>query len=150
MQSDGLFANLTPKEKPEKKLKENTQHERQSEQKQRRKPGKTGGDITKNRHKGNARSEAAYEKNKDHFTRQQQRILDLLFDRGALGLIAHEAARLLSIPIASASARFSELKAVEAIAVSDLQRETQYGNRADVCVLPQFLEEANKKAVNGK
>ena len=114
--------------------------------KTKKKSARPVGDITAKRHKGNERSAEAYEKNKGHFTKQQQRIIDLLKERGAEGLIAHEAARLLNIPIASASARFSELKAMEAIVITELQRQTQYGNAADVCVLPEFLAEANKKA----
>jgi hypothetical protein len=118
-------------------------------QKTQKKSRKPQGDICANRHKRNARSVEAYEKNKSHFTKQELRILDLLAERKAEGLIAHEAARLLNIPIASASARFSELKAADAIVESKLRRETQYGNRADVCVLPEYLEEANAKAAEG-
>src|SRR5262245_32203561 len=74
-----------------------------------RKP-KPEGDICARKHKGHARSVEAYEKNKEHLTKQEKRVLDFIEGKKARGAIADEVSRALKISGQSSSARMAELK----------------------------------------
>ena len=113
--------------------------------KRERKP-KPEGDICANRHRGHARSVEAYEKNKEHLTKQERRVLEFIEGKKARGATADEVSRALKISGQSSSARMAELKMKERIVETQLIRETQWRNRATVCVVPEYLEAANASA----
>lgn len=89
-------------------------------------------DICKNRHRGNAESEAAFQSIKDRLTEREKEVLAMI-DAHKGGLIAEEVADLMHTTVNAISGRCSSLKFKGRIKKVGT-RLTRSGNRAAVLV----------------
>ncbi len=92
-------------------------------------------DISRRRHKGNAESNAVFQRVAEYLPQSRQRVLDFIREQGTNGATAQECANALGLPIHKVSPRFSELKRDGQIVKIGVR------NDGGVCVVVELVEE---------